>query len=100
MRPSPDPLDRLFRAAAVAPNELAPTLPFGFETRAIAHWRSTLSADPVGLTRLLRRVIVMALALIVLAGAGAYRELNQGDDHGELSTNDYADAAIGGALEQ
>jgi len=100
VKPQYDPLDRLFRAAVVSPNELAPTLPFGFETRAIAHWRGTLAADPAGLTRLLRRVMVMALALIVLAGAGAYREFSQGDDHGELSTNDYADAAIGGAFEQ
>lgn len=100
MKASHDPLDRLFRAAANAPDEPATKLPFGFETKAIAHWRGTLAADPAGLIRLLRRVMVMSLALIVLAGAGAYRELNPGDDHGDLSTNTVADAAIGGAFEQ
>jgi hypothetical protein len=102
MKIRPDAVDRLLRAAAQVPDDAPPALPFGFETRVIAHWRAGLAGDPSGLARLLRRVIVMSLALIVLAGAGAYRELSLSDDSGQSFNNDYAiaDSAIGGAFEQ
>ncbi len=99
MKAPDEQLDRLLQAAARVPEEPLPEMPFGFESRVLAHSRAA-ARDAAGVTRLLRRVVVMALAVIVLAGAGAYRELNQGEE-GTL-TSDYAiaDSAIGGAFEQ
>ncbi|HEY2802008.1 MAG TPA: hypothetical protein VGI85_15570 [Chthoniobacterales bacterium] len=103
MKHQPEPIDRLLRAAATVPNEPAPPMPFGFETRVLAQWRATRTGgDLAGITRLLRRVVFMSLAVIVLGSAGAYRELSQGDGATETLSNDYAiaDSAIGGVFEQ
>ncbi|MGH7935439.1 MAG: hypothetical protein ACREF8_00325 [Chthoniobacterales bacterium] len=103
MKHQPEPIDRLLRSAATVPDEPAPAIPFGFETRVLAQWRASwTSGDPIGINRLLRRVVLMALALIVLGSAGAYRELSQGDAATETISNDYAiaDSAIGGVFEQ
>ena len=101
MKNDPQPLERLLRAAASVPNESPAEMPFGFDTRVLARWRATLPGDSVALSRLLRRVILTAVALIVLGSAGAYRELNDVDTLGEtLSNNDaIADSAIGDAFE-
>ncbi len=77
-------LDRLFRAAAAdrkteSPNEM----PFGFESRVLAGWRSLLDHDLVDVGRLLRRVVLLALAVIVFAAAGVVHELRQFEDPGE-----------------
>ena len=75
-------LDRLFRAAAetmsAAPNEM----PFGFDTRVLAGWRSG-GRDLVGVGHLLRRVVLLSLAVIALATAGFVNELRQFEDPGE-----------------
>ncbi|MBA3831765.1 MAG: hypothetical protein H0X34_07705 [Chthoniobacterales bacterium] len=95
-------IDRLLRAAAALPNEIPPEMPFGFDTRVVALWRVNWPGDPAGLARLLRRVMLIAAALIVLASAGAYRELILGDEPGELFGDEYeiADSAIGGVFDQ
>lgn len=102
MKTTPSPIDRLLRAAACSPNEPVAEMPFGFDTRVVALWRGSWPGDPAGVARLLRRVILIAASLIVLASAGAYRELTQGVDPGEPFGDDYAlaDSAIGGVFEQ
>ena len=103
MKDQPEPIDRLLRAAATVPDESAPEMPFGFDTRVLAQWRATWTGgDPIGITRLLRRVVLMSLAVIVLGSAGVYRELSQSDAATEAISNDYAiaDSAIGGAFQQ
>ena len=93
-------LERLLRAAAAAPNEQPPAMPFGFDTRVLAHWRASADRD-LGVARLLRRIVLMSLGVILIASAGAYRELSQDDPAEFLSDEDaIADSAIGGAFEQ
>ena len=92
-------IDRLLRSAATAPAEPVPGMPFGFDTRVVAQWRATWPTDPAGVARLLQRVMYLAVALIVLASAGAYREFRHTDDK---FGDDYAiaDTAIGGVFDQ
>lgn len=84
------------------PNELPPEMPFGFDTRVVALWHASWPGDPAGVARLLRRVMLIAAALIVLASAGTYGELTQGDVPGEPFGDEYAiaDSAIGGVFDQ
>src|SRR6476469_7928502 len=90
-------LDRLFRSAAQA-NEPAPAeLPFGFDTRVLAAWRSGgVANDFAELSRFLRRAGVIACAVFVVAGAAAYRQYRDETKFASLPTNEYAiaDAAI------
>lgn len=99
MKNSSLPIDRLLRSAAAAPGEPIPTMPFGFDTRVLAQWRATWPNDSATILHLLRRVMLLALALIVLASAAAYHELHHGD---EPFGDEYAmaDSAIGGVMEQ
>ncbi len=90
-------LDRLLRAAATVPNEPGPEMPFGFETRVLAHWRENLAGE--GVARLLRRVMLTALALLVVAGAGAYRELLTEPPDSLGADSAFTDSVIGGAFE-
>jgi hypothetical protein len=71
-------LDRLLRSAAKAKDEAAPEMPFGFDTRVIALARRNGNGATFAL--LLRRVMVVAATLIVLATAGAYFEFNRDSD--------------------
>lgn len=99
MKNSSASIDRLLRAAAAAPSEPTFGLPFGFDTRVLAQWRATWPDDPAAIAGLLRRVMLLAIALIVLASVGAYREFRQtdvplGDEYA------IADSAIGGMIDQ
>src|SRR4051812_17578943 len=71
-----DDLDRLLRSAANIPEERVDELPFGFETRVVASWRSgaPFGDDVAEITRFLRRAGAIGLAIVVLAGATAYRQ--------------------------
>ncbi len=94
------PLDRLLRAAAettpTSPNEM----PFGFDTRVLADWRAGTNPDLVDIGRLLRRVVLLSLAVIVFATAGFVNELRQFDDPGEaFDQYAIADNAISSAVE-
>ncbi|HEY3662326.1 MAG TPA: hypothetical protein VGL24_04160 [Chthoniobacterales bacterium] len=77
-------IDRLLRAAAAENESAAPNeMPFGFDTRVLAGWRSDQNHRLVDVGLLLRRVVLISLAVIALATAGVVNELRQGDDPGE-----------------
>ncbi len=91
-------LERLFRAAAAtlpaAPNEM----PYGFDTRVLAGWRAG-PRDSVDVGVLLRRVVLLSIAVIALATAGFVNELRQFEDPGEAyDQNAIADSAISNAV--
>ncbi|MFZ3375941.1 MAG: hypothetical protein WA183_10340 [Chthoniobacterales bacterium] len=89
-------IDRLLRAAALAKEEASLDAPFGFDTRVVALWRAKEKAASLGLARLVRRVAFIAVAVAIVAGAGAYREAGQSRESGEPVANEFAiaDSAI------
>ena len=91
-------LDRLLRSAAHAPELSGAEVPYGFDTRVVALWRSgkTGGTDLAELSRFLRRAGVIASAVLVLAGAAAYRQYSDETKFAALATNEYAigDSAI------
>lgn len=88
-------LSRLFRAAAKVQDQRETEPPYGFEMRVVALWRSSLQ-NGNGLSRLVRRVAIMATAVIIVSSAAVVRELNRTRDLGEPMTNEFAiaDSAI------
>lgn len=91
-------LNRLLRSAAKAEEPGAPEAPFGFATRVIAAWRAGHGPanDAAELTRFVRRIGAVALAVLALASAGAYRQFNENEQRITPQTNEYAiaDSAI------
>jgi hypothetical protein len=89
-------IDRLLRAAALAKEEAPLDASFGFDTRVVALWRAKEKAASLGLARLVRRVALIAVAVAVVAGAGAYREAGQNRESSEPVANEFAiaDSAI------
>lgn len=88
-------MDRLVRSAADAHQEDAVSMPFGFDTRVVALWRSgAVKSD--GLASLLRRVALVSTVIIVVSTIAAVREAGQSREIGESLTNEYAiaDSAI------
>jgi len=81
-------LDRLFRSAARAKEAPPAEMPFGFDTRVIALSRKNGNGGAFG--ALLRRVALIAAAVIVFASAGAYFEFNQDTDAISGGDNEYA----------
>ncbi len=79
-------IDRLLRAAALSREEA----PFGFDTRVVALWRAKEKAASLGLARLVRRVALIAVAVAVVAAAGAYRETGQSRESSEPLANEFA----------
>ena len=94
----PADVDRLLRSAAQAPDPRATEAPFGFDTRVIALWRAGngRASDGAELSRFLRRVGIVALAILTLASAGAYEQFNDNEERIAPQSNDYAiaDSAI------
>jgi len=94
---APD-LDRLLRSAANASEPSVTETPFGFDTRVVASWRAGIAGgnDLAELSRFLRRAGVIACAVLVLAGAAAYRQYRDETKFAALPTNEYAiaDSAI------
>jgi hypothetical protein len=94
----PNDLDRLLRSAANAPEPSTPEAPFGFDTRVVAAWRSGNGGanDFADLSRFLRRAGVLASAVLVLAGAAAYRQYRDEATFATPAANEYAiaDSAI------
>lgn len=91
-----DFLDRLLRSAAQAPDEPAISAPFGFDTRVVALWRAGRPNGGNGLSRLLRRVAVLSIAVIMVSSGAALYEMNQERESNEPFTNAFAiaDSAI------
>ena len=89
-------LDRLLRAAAETKDDAPIEAPFGFDTRVIALWRANGNGASRALTRLIRRVALTASAVIIVASAAAYVEINQARDSNESFANEFAiaDSAI------
>jgi hypothetical protein len=89
-------LDRLLRMAALRKDDAPPEMPFGFDTRVVALWRAQADAASLGLARLLRRVALTALAVIIVAAAGAYIQADQDRENSEPFANEFAiaDSAI------
>src|SRR4051812_14816706 len=98
MKPTGNDLDRLLRSAASFPGEAASEVPFGFETRVVALGRSGEGSgnDMADMTRFIRRAGAIAAAVLILAGAGAYRQFRENVALSTPQANEYAvaDAAI------
>jgi hypothetical protein len=98
MKRSDADLDRLLRSAATAGEPSTPETPYGFETRVIALSRegNGRGNDAAELTRFLRRIGVVAFAVLALASVGAYRQFNENEERTTPQTNEYAiaDSAI------
>lgn len=96
-RPDAD-LDRLLRSAATAVEPSVAEVPYGFETRVLALWRAGngRANDVAELTRFLRRIGVVACAVLALASAGAYQQFSENEERTTPQTNEYAiaDSAI------
>jgi hypothetical protein len=93
---SVDPkIDRLLRSAAQAHEDVPAAMPFGFDTRIVALWRSSMK-KPNGLTPLLRRIALLSAVVIVVSTIAAAREAGQNRKLGESFANEYAiaDSAI------
>jgi hypothetical protein len=95
-RPDRRSLDRLLRAASRVDVDLAPEMPFGFDTRVVANSRGPGLTNGNGLTRLLRRVALVAAAILLASGAAAVHEFAQARELNEPLLNEYAlaDSAI------
>jgi hypothetical protein len=87
-------VERLLRSASKVKEDAPAEMPFGFDTRVIALSRHNGSGP--ALAGLMRRVAVIAAAVIVLATAGAWLEFNQNGDVIEGISNEFAiaDSAI------
>ena len=87
----PTDVDRLLRSAARTTEPLPADAPFGFDTRVVASWRAGNggATDLADLSRFLRRAGVIASAVLVLAGAAAYRQYRD-DATFAAPTNEYA----------
>jgi hypothetical protein len=87
--------DRLLRSAAQAHEDVPAAMPFGFDTRVVALWRSSMK-KPNGLTPLLRRIALLSAVVIVVSTIAAAREAGQSRKLGESFANEYAiaDSAI------
>jgi hypothetical protein len=90
-------LDRLLKSASAARTGKAGEgepieMPFGFDTRVVALWRANGNGNGAfrGLSVFLRRVTLLASAVIVIGSAGVYYQISQGSDLSESSANEFA----------
>jgi hypothetical protein len=82
-------LKRLLQAAAQAGQEEPGEMPFGFDTRVVALWRAgDFGRNGVG--GLLRRVALLSAAVLVVSTVAAVRELQQSNEIGDATTNEFA----------
>jgi hypothetical protein len=88
-------VDRLLRSAAQSANEAPVEMPFGFDTRVLALWR-TMAQKPNGIASLLRRVAVLSAVVIAISTLAAVREIKQSKEQYNDFTNEFAiaDTAI------
>ena len=83
-------LDRLLKSAAKTGEGESIEMPFGFDTRVVALWRANGNGALRGLSNFLRRVTLVASAVIVVASAGVYYQVSQSRDLSEPSANEFA----------
>ena len=75
MKKSDDSLQRLFRAASLAPRDKPAPLPAALESRMLAQWRAAETEDEfVILIRLFRRAVIFAGLIMVLSATWSYLE--------------------------
>jgi hypothetical protein len=89
-------IDRLLRSAArERADEVPAEMPFGFDTRVVALWRTAIS-KPNGVASLLRRVALLSAAVIAISTLAAAREIKQSREQYNAFTNEFAiaDTAI------
>lgn len=87
MRRDGDQLDRLFRAAAAAPQEGAPELSPAIETRILAHWRLARSEGEGGsLVAFLRLGLAWACVVVLLSAALSWQVRETGAAEEMLET--------------
>ena len=90
-------VDRLLRSAGQAEQPKA-EIPFGFETRVVAGWRSGQGTgnDFADLSRFLRGAGAVACAVLVVFGTAAWRQYRDETRFASPATNEYAiaDSAI------
>jgi hypothetical protein len=88
-------IDRLLHSAAQAEQKVPAAMPFGFDTRVVALWRSS-TPKTNGVMQLLRSVAVLSVAVIVISTIAAIREANQSREIRESFANEFAiaDSAI------
>ena len=88
-------IDRLLQSAAQAEEKVPAAMPFGFDTRVVALWRSS-TPKTNGVMKLVRRVALLSIAVIVISTVAAIREANQSREIRESFTNEFAiaDSAI------
>jgi hypothetical protein len=84
-----DNIDRLLRSAAQMGEEHPAAMPFGFDTRVVALWRTALP-NGNGVMQLLRRVAVLSAAAIVISTLAAVREARQSRQQYSELTNEFA----------
>jgi hypothetical protein len=84
-----DNIDRLLRSAAQRDEEQPAAMPFGFDTRVVALWRTALPAGN-GVMQLLRRVAVLSAAVIIISTLTAVREARQSRQQYSELTNEFA----------
>lgn len=84
------PLMRLLRSAALGKMETDIEAPFGFDTRVLARWRERKGNDNSELALLVRRIAAIALAITLVGGLAAYRQISEEQEIGEPLTNEYA----------
>jgi hypothetical protein len=88
-------VDRLFRSAAEANEEIPSVPPFGFETRVVSLWRSGVVPGN-GISALLRKVAMVSAVVALVATAATARQLQKNRELGDSVTNEFAiaDSAI------
>ena len=88
-------IDRLLQSAAQAEEKVPAAMPFGFDTRVVALWRSS-TPKTNGVMQLLQRVTVLSIVVIVISTVAAIREANQSREIRESFANEFAiaDSAI------
>lgn len=85
-------IERLLKSAAQVVESEPDEMPLGFETRVVALWRTARNGNGTlrGLRAMVRRVALMASAVIIVAGAGVYLQTARNRDLTEPSSNEFA----------
>ena len=68
-------LGRLLKSAAQAPRDVPAELPFGFDTRVLAHWRSARDGDSGKRLAVFRWALSCSLVLMMGSVAFSYKTL-------------------------